>query len=231
MTAPTRPGDALSDTQRRFLAAVMERLPREYIHEIYLFAPMKQGSVETGIAVVAMGEAIKLDAELVDVDGLAREQPAADQSDEVQLESRQTGSTDAWLAEGEHLKAARTGAESRGVETVDSEPQDVQTATAGEQNFEQAAMTEDAGYSVVSTVPERPLRYTIHTARYSLQLKGPERGKWDVDVVEEADAPLVSIDAVVRGVHRRSGEPSEVERLAPHDLARALGEIPWTSES
>src|SRR5690606_18605495 len=57
MTSPTRPGDALSETQRRFLSAVLERLPRELVHEVYLFAPMKQGGVETGIAVVAIGEA------------------------------------------------------------------------------------------------------------------------------------------------------------------------------
>ena len=213
MTAPTRPGDALSDTQRRFLAAVMERLPREFIHEIYLFAPMKQRSVETGIAVVAIGEALVLDAEATDADGVAGELAAEEHPEVARLEPRQVdadstddGSTDDGSTDDEHLEGA-------------------------EQPAKQAALPEDADDSVVSPALERPLRYTIHTARYRLQLKGPERGKWDVDVVEEADAPLVTVDAVVRGVHRRSGEPSEVERLAPHDLARALGEIPWTSEN
>ena len=185
MTAPTRPGDALSDTQRRFLAAVMERLPRESIHQIYLFAPMRQGGVETGIAVVAMDEVRQLDV----------------------------GPTATLPAEGGPAEAgpAEAGPSETGpAETGPSEtgPSDHATGNDG-----------------------RPLRYTVHTARYRLQLKGPDRGRWDFDVVEEADAPQVSVDAVVRGVHRRSGEPFEVERLAPHDLARALGEIPWTSEN
>ena len=195
MTAPTRPGDALSDTQRRFLAAVMERLPRESIHQIYLFAPMRQGGVETGIAVVAMDEVRQLDV------GPTATLPA------------EGGPAEAGPAEAgpSETGPAETGPSETGPsETGPSEtgPSDHATGNDG-----------------------RPLRYTVHTARYRLQLKGPDRGRWDFDVVEEADAPQVSVDAVVRGVHRRSGEPFEVERLAPHDLARALGEIPWTSEN
>ncbi|HEX6053770.1 MAG TPA: hypothetical protein VFZ21_31085, partial [Gemmatimonadaceae bacterium] len=61
--------------------------------------------------------------------------------------------------------------------------------------------------------PAPPVRLTVHTARYRLTLKGVDRGKWEVDVVAEADAPLSAVDAVVRGVQRRAGEGAEPDRL------------------
>ena len=77
-------------------------------------------------------------------------------------------------------------------------------------------------------VPTRVARFTVFTARYRLQLKGPERGKWDVDVVEEADAPLLTVDAVVRGVQRRAGDEIEAERLTAADfLAVVNGQATW----
>jgi len=56
-------------------------------------------------------------------------------------------------------------------------------------------------------------RHTVFSARYRLTIKGPERGRWEVDVVEEADAPLLTVEMVVRGVQRRSGEGADPERL------------------
>ena len=65
-------------------------------------------------------------------------------------------------------------------------------------------------------------RFTIHTARYRLTLKGVDRGKWEVDVVAEADAPLDAVEAVVRGVQRRSGEGAEPDRLTTEAFREAL---------
>ena len=45
-------------------------------------------------------------------------------------------------------------------------------------------------------------------------LKGPDRGKWEHAVVAEADAPLVTVEMVVRGVQRRSGDADEPERMS-----------------
>jgi hypothetical protein len=59
-----------------------------------------------------------------------------------------------------------------------------------------------------------PRRYTVHTAKYKLVLKGPDRGKWECSVVAEADAPLVTVETVVRGVLRRSGDADEPERMS-----------------
>ena len=57
-------------------------------------------------------------------------------------------------------------------------------------------------------------RHTVFTARYRLTLKGPDRGKWEVEVQAEADAPLVTLDQVVKGVMKRAGEPFEPEKIS-----------------
>jgi hypothetical protein len=76
--------------------------------------------------------------------------------------------------------------------------------------------------------PDVPMiRFTVHTARYRLTLKGPDRGKWEVDVVAEADAPLDAVDAVVRGVQRRAGEAADPERLTGDAFRAALAEPAW----
>ena len=59
-----------------------------------------------------------------------------------------------------------------------------------------------------------PRRYTVYAAKYKLTLKGPERGRWECSVVAEADAPLVTVEMVVRGVLRRSGDADEPERMS-----------------
>ena len=71
-------------------------------------------------------------------------------------------------------------------------------------------------------VHAEPARYTVFTARYRLTLKGMDRGKWEMAVTEEADAPLLTVDAVVRGVSRRSGESDETIRLSGDEFRAAL---------
>ncbi|MCU0649191.1 MAG: hypothetical protein MUF00_14420 [Gemmatimonadaceae bacterium] len=123
----------LSELAERFLLAMLERLPLERISELHLFQPMRQGGVETGIAVVAFD-------------------PSAD--DEV-------------------------------ADVIDR-------------------------------------RHTVFTARYRATLKGPERGRWETDLVAEADAPLAMVETVVRGVQRRSGDELPPTRLDAAQVARAL---------
>ena len=43
-----------------------------------------------------------------------------------------------------------------------------------------------------------------------------------MSVVDEADAPLITVEMVVRGVQRRAGEASETTRYTGAQLARAL---------
>ena len=70
-----------------------------------------------------------------------------------------------------------------------------------------------------------PSRYTVYSARYRHTLKGADRGKWEVSVTEEADAPLLTIDAVVRGVQKRSGEADDTIRMSGDEF-RALLPVP-----
>jgi hypothetical protein len=78
----------------------------------------------------------------------------------------------------------------------------------------------ETGVAVVAALPaegeqmELPARHTLYSARYRLLVKGPDRGRWEVAVVPQADAPLLTVDEVVRGVMRRTGEEIEPERIA-----------------
>jgi hypothetical protein len=77
----------------------------------------------------------------------------------------------------------------------------------------------------IEYVAEEPLpveRHTVYTARYRLVQKGPDRGKWEASVVDEADAPLITVEMVVRGVQRRAGEASDTTRFTGAQIARAL---------
>jgi hypothetical protein len=108
--------------------------------------------------------------------------------------------------------AVRGDAEQVVAEQGDAE---VDVAQAGDA---QADVDED----VVERVAPTLRRYVVCTARYRHTLKGPDRGKWEVTVTEEADAPLVTVDAVVRGVQRRSGDVDEIVRLSGDELRAAL---------
>jgi hypothetical protein len=115
----------LTETRERFLVAIAAQVPAERIAEIHFFQPIKQGGIESGVAVV-----------------------------------------------------------------------------------------------VESVAPETP-RMVVYAASYRLTLKGLDRGKWEVNVVAEADAPLVAVDAVVRGVQRRSGDVDDASRM-DGDEARTI---------
>ncbi len=43
----------MTETQQRFLRAIAERVRSEQVVEVHLFPPIRQGGVETGVAVVA----------------------------------------------------------------------------------------------------------------------------------------------------------------------------------
>jgi len=64
-------------------------------------------------------------------------------------------------------------------------------------------------------------RLAVFTAKYRLTQKGPDRGKWEFAVQVDADASLLTVDKVVRGVQRRSGDTEDPERLSGDEF-RAL---------
>lgn len=64
-------------------------------------------------------------------------------------------------------------------------------------------------------------RTEVFTAVYQWTRKGPDRGKWVVDVVTQADAPLATVETVVRGVQERAGEALDAHRM-DGDAVRAV---------
>lgn len=150
-------GIILPETRERFLLAITQQVPAERIAEIHFFAPIKQGGVESGVAVVA-----------------------------------------AWPEAGV---------------TVDQAPPS--DPGAPEDVIDDATQPVDAD----SPPKGKPV---VYTARYRLILKGPDRGKWEASVTAEADAPLVSVDAVVRGVQRRAGDIEEATRMEGDEVRESV---------
>ena len=240
---PDRADAPVSEVTERFLRAVIATVPVELIEELHLFSPLRQGTVETGIAVLAArvplavveeragepelpfvaeaGEAAEIvaapdveapDVEAPDVEALVVEELVVDALD---VDALDVGAPDAAAPELEVV--ADAGDDDEDVSVVD---QPLVEASADESD-EAEAVTD-----VPAVKAERPVRHTVYTARYRYVIKGPERGKWESNIKDEADAPLITVETVVRGVQRRAGEESEIVRYSGAQIARAL-RIPY----
>ena len=158
------------ETRARFLAAIAAQIPIERIAEVHLFPAIRQGGMESGVAVIAVERTVEASDEVAEQPTLG---DAADERDD-----------EAMVEDGD----------------VAVEETDVESAP----------------------LRQAPRRYTVFSARYRHTLKGPDRGKWEVAVTEEADAPLLTVDAVVRGVQRRSGDADEIVRLSGDEVRASL---------
>ena len=76
----------------------------------------------------------------------------------------------------------------------------------------------ETGAAVVAATEPGNERHTVWSASYRNTLKGPDRGKWEVEVTAEADAPLVTVEAVVDGVMKRAGEQFFPEKLTASEF-------------
>lgn len=225
----------MTETQQRFLRAIAERVPMEHVVELHLFPPIRQGGVETGVAVVAEDPKRPVPV------------PASDDTEPLQaapLNGAVAIGRDA--PEPERSAAAADAADGRESidaddspyandvrdEDEDSDVDDYDVVDDDEDDDDGADEEDDDDDDVLTGAQESAARvaarFTIHTARYRLTLKGVDRGKWEVDVVAEADAPLDAVDAVVRGVQRRAGEGAEPDRLSTDAFRDAL-EAPLAS--
>ncbi len=147
------------ETRQRFLTAISERVLAAggTIDEAHVFQSMKQGIMETGVAVVASSIPLHIGADL-------------------------------------SSSEAKEGA------AENSSPR-----------------AERAAENVSPGAPEHD-RKLVYTARYRLTLKGPDRGKWEFSIHPEADAPLLTVDKVVRGVQQRSGDSMEPTKLTGEEI-------------
>lgn len=214
MNAPASP--IAADTRERFLAAIAQVVPAARIAEIHFFPPIRQGPIETGVAVVGAepesaspGEDVaagKAEAEVevaaeaeVEVEGASEAEVAVEGESEAEVE-----------AEGE--EGAAGGSES-----------EAEIAAEGEVAAEAAegAAAADAEAPPAPAAPARATRHIVFMARYRLTRKGPDRGKWESEIIAEADAPLVTVEAVAEGVRKRSHDESAAERIDGNE-ARAI---------
>ena len=197
----------MTETQQRFLRAIAERVPKAQVVEVHLFPPIRQGGVETGVAVVAEDPRSAVPVVVDSIEHVEALEP---------IESVESIDVPRPIETVEPLEPVETMEVPEPFETVEpivaveDRVADASNGTNGDAHHPSSS------------------RLTVYTARYRLTLKGVDRGKWEVDVVAEADAPLDAVDAVVRGVQRRAGEGAEPDRLTSDAFREAL-EAPLAS--
>ena len=235
---PDRADQPVSETTERFLRAIIERIPLDRIEELHLFSPLRQGTMETGIAVIAGVVLVPaLPVSAGDGEGEPLELSLTESVGEV-VDVAEAGADEESIAEGDVSTAAgiddvidEAGSYSNETVNVDAEfdPYAAEIHTEAEAGAEaDLESLIDMSSSDAESIPESgsqqsPVeRHTVYTARYRFIIKGPERGRWEADLVEEADAPLITVETVVRGVQRRAGEDTEIVRYNAHQIARAL---------
>lgn len=195
----------ISETRERFLKAILATVPAKQVEEIHFFSPIRQGGVEGGVAVVAAVERAPESAAPVAPEAPV-ESPEIEEFPEP-VETPEPDYTPDPIETPEPVEAP----EPEESPLPDESPDPV---LAEEVDEERAAP---------------PKRVAVYTARYRYVLKGPDRGKWEAQVTAEADAPLLTVETVVRGVQRRSGDTEEPERMSGHDV-RALADE-WTARA
>lgn len=210
---PDRADAPVSEITERFLKVVLAHVPLHRIEELHLFSPLRQGGVETGIAVIAARVPV-----VVVEEAAAPELPF-----EADVVAVVDAVVDEASADDEIVAEAAAVTEDIHDDADDALDVDVIAGHAADDELADAEVLADAdAEAVIETTPVPRIRHTVYTARYRLVQKGPERGKWEADVVAEAEAPLITVDLVVRGVQRRAGEESEIVRYSAPQLARAL---------
>ena len=216
----------MTETQLRFLRAIGERLPFDRVAELYLFPPMRQGIHESGIAVIA---AVR------DEPGTRDPEAGTRGADDAPDPTAPDASAEACDPTEDASRDASGDDAADVIESTPSAPEGTPGLAAPDPVALDAIATEPppdvaaAGSRVPGPASRAPrpdphtgTRHTVYTARYRLALKGPERGRWELNVVEEADAPLLTVEMVVRGVQQRSGEGADPERLEPAALRELL---------
>lgn len=215
----------LDETRERFLTAIAKQVDPTRIAEIHFFAPIRQGGVESGVAVIAAARAdavpspSTIDATVdVPAEAAASTEPASD-----------TTPDEAPAVEPEHevVAAQEVVAEHEAVAEQEEESpyadDEVVAASTAEDITPAEQTTESADDPDPVEPPPAPIeRHVIYTARYRLTLKGPDRGKWETNVTAEADAPIITVDAVVRGVQRRAGDTDDPTRMNGEEVRAAL---------
>lgn len=206
----------MTEHEERFMLEIVRRVPADKIVEMHLFAPMRQGGAESGVAVVAVAE-LAADAD----DGARGDDAYA--GDDVLVEV---------VKGAEHVDAV-VGAVEEGAlaekEHMDERVAEAEEAESAEGSTDGSAEDGALGSTDGSTLRGADgtgvARYAVYSARYRYQYKGADRGRWEFEIDVEADAPLSMVDRVVSGVLQRSGEQGEPTRLSQADIRAAIGDV------
>jgi hypothetical protein len=212
------------ETRTRFLVAIAKQIPADRVIEVHLFPPMRQGGAESGVAVIAVE---RIPEPSFDVDG--GYVPPSDVAESAEIETRATVAVHDQLADETAFVSD---------ETLDETAPDAARETAPEAQEAALEAALEAGVDDEPPTADNPppielppSRYIVYSARYRHTLKGIDRGKFEVSVTDEADAPLLTIDAVVRGVQRRSGDADDTLRLSGDEFRAALPALVQTTPS
>lgn len=206
-----------AEGRERFFRSIAERIDADRVEEVHVFPAIRQGGRESGVAVLTLRP-----VEIANAD--------EDASCESAVTSEEMPALEAVAALEPH--EALDGSD----ESIGQEPE---AEPEGESEAEPEAIDPPVARELEELMeapepapaPAPPARrFTVLRAHYMLMLKGPDRGRWEVGVVEEAEAPAATVDEVVRGVHERAGGwgTEAPERLTGDDFRAALVEEPWT---
>jgi hypothetical protein len=201
----------LSETRERFARAIMAQVPPERIVEIHFFQPIKQGGVESGVAVFATTPDVPPSP---DAGSLAR---APDDCVVIPAHSVEPPELEVPIAVHGDVTSDYV---------MDADAPDEPPTSSSRADPDDAS---DDAYPPDELrdprAEEARKRFVVYTARYRLVLKGIDRGKWEASVVAEADAPLATVDLVVRGVLRRAGDAEDAERMTGEELRMQLAAL------
>ncbi len=234
----------MNDVRARFLKSILEQLPAERIVELHFFTPIRQGQIETGVAVIAAEPERPLPVAVVSVEGEGTPLSTEDTEDTEHAEDTEELVAAEYAEDDDEAASVDdlTAEDDPEVEAVlDDETvlviEEAVSGTAGESAEAAVPASDDdspyaegsaASFESAAAPAAAPApRFEVITAVYRWTRKGPERGKWEVDVTTEADAPLPTVGTVVKGVHDRAGEELEPQRLTNAELLTLLGEPTW----
>ena len=228
----------MTETQERFLRAVLTRVPLASVVEMHLFPPIRRGTLETGVAVIATAlppEPLLVIAESDDEAATAPDAGWPVESHDADAITSVVVDPDAEMPDTSGVSAAdaalmeteTTGdvATDAGIDAgIDADSNsDHGARTMPSVDIGEALMEVDGSDGVeppvVRSIPSPRMR--IFTASYRHTIKGVDRGKWTFDVHEEADAPLTAVELVLRGVRHRSTEAADPEQVS-HEAMTAL---------
>jgi len=192
-----------SDARERFLLEIAAVVPPTRVSAVHFFAPLRQGPIETGVAVIAATPEGAESLPIAPVAAVEDRSAAVTDSPEESVEDSSEESVAMTTAIADHRESETP--EGSPVAVIENSSVDG-SAVADSEYADPAAAKFPEGAKISA-------RHVVYSARYRWTRKGPERGKWESEVVAEADAPLLTVESVVQGVQRRASEPLEVAKF------------------